>query len=170
MTPTRILIAGIGNILKGDDGFGVEVARTLAGVDLPSGVAVAEFGIRGVDLAFAITDGCETVILVDAVPSRGNPGQVSVIQPQPADLQDHSTVMQGHSLDPLSVLRWASRLAEALPEIYVVGCETVTLPPDVEFHEGLSSPVRLAVETATTVIQKLVEEVLRSKERGRVGV
>ncbi len=77
----RILVAGIGNIFLGDDAFGVEVARRLSGRELPRGVRVTDFGIRGYDLAYALLDGYETTILIDACP-RGEPaGTLYVIEP-----------------------------------------------------------------------------------------
>ena len=77
----RILVAGIGNIFMGDDAFGVEVARQLSGRDLPAGVRVADFGIRGFDLAYALQDGYETTILIDAYPHGDEPGTLYVVEP-----------------------------------------------------------------------------------------
>ncbi|MGH7848434.1 MAG: hydrogenase maturation protease, partial [Candidatus Binatia bacterium] len=74
MTPAKILVAGIGNIFLGDDGFGVEVARELAKRKLPESVRVVDFGIRGFDLAYALLDGYDLTILVDAAPRGGLPG------------------------------------------------------------------------------------------------
>ncbi|MDQ3686285.1 MAG: hydrogenase maturation protease, partial [Acidobacteriota bacterium] len=56
-TQPRILIAGIGNIFLGDDAFGCEVAQRLSGRTLPDEVRVVDFGIRGLDLAYALMDG-----------------------------------------------------------------------------------------------------------------
>src|SRR6516225_7125141 len=81
MEQPRILVAGIGNIFLGDDAFGVEVARRLAARPQPDGVRVADFGIRGIDLTYALLDGYETVILVDATPRGGQPGTLYVIEP-----------------------------------------------------------------------------------------
>ena len=158
-TKARILIAGIGNVFKGDDGFGVAVAEELAQIDLPDDVAVGDFGIRGVDLAFAITGGYETVILVDAMPRRGMPGRVSVIKPDLKKRPETSVTMQGHNLDPLSVLHWARDMAGTLPEVYVVGCEPAVIPDDEELLEVLSPPVRAAVAEAVEVIQELIGRV-----------
>ena len=79
--PARILIAGIGNIFLGDDAFGVEVARRLVRRRLPDGVRVVDFGIRGLDLTYALLDGYEAVILVDAAPRGGPPGTLYVLEP-----------------------------------------------------------------------------------------
>src|ERR1700758_4827464 len=83
----RILVAGVGNIFLGDDAFGVEVVQRLARRALPDGVRVVDFGIRGLDLVYALLDGYETVVLVDAAPRGGSPGTLYVLEPEPeADL------------------------------------------------------------------------------------
>ena len=155
MNQSRILVAGIGNVFKGDDGFGVEVARALSRIGLSDGVAVIDCGIRGIDLAFAITSGYEIVILIDAMRRGGEPGSVCVIQPEAADLGGSAAVVQGHNFDPLSVLRWASSMADALPKLYVVGCEPAEIPAEEDLVEGLSPPVHAAVGTAVELIQNL---------------
>ena len=87
-----ILIAGIGNIFLGDDGFGVEVARRMLARPQPDAVRVVDFGIRGFDLAYALQDGYETTILIDAFPHGQTPGTVSVIEP---DLDELSSGLRG---------------------------------------------------------------------------
>jgi hydrogenase maturation protease len=170
MSQPRILVAGIGNIFKGDDGFGVEVARTLskltgrAPLDLPDDVAVIDFGIRGIDLAFAITSGYETVILIDAMQRGDKPGNICVIQPDAADLQGPVALVQGHNLDPLSVLRWASGMVDALPQVYVVGCEPAEIPDEDDLVEGLSPPVQAAIAKAVELIQDLVSQLGRAAQ------
>src|SRR5580658_7995516 len=81
MTDARILVACIGNIFLGDDGFGVEVARQMAARPLPPGVAVKDFGIRGFDLTYALLDPRELTILVDACPRGDAPGTVYLVEP-----------------------------------------------------------------------------------------
>src|SRR5439155_26353965 len=82
MSPSRILVAGIGNIFLGDDAFGVEVVQRLAQRPQPEGVRVVDFGIRGLDLVYALLDGCEAMILVDATPRGGQAGTLYVIEPE----------------------------------------------------------------------------------------
>jgi hydrogenase maturation protease len=76
----RMLIAGVGNIFLGDDGFGVEVATRLATADLPDWVRVADYGISGMHLAYDLAEGYESTILVDATPRGGEPGTVYVME------------------------------------------------------------------------------------------
>ena len=77
-----ILVACIGNIFLGDDGFGVEVARALASRSLPQDVVVKDFGIRGFDLVYALLDHPGLTILVDACPRGGSAGTVYVVEPE----------------------------------------------------------------------------------------
>ena len=86
MTRPRILIAGVGNVFRGDDGFGGEVARRLIGRPLPESARIRDFGTRGHDLAYAILDGYDAVILVDAVHRGGPPGTLYLIEPTPETL------------------------------------------------------------------------------------
>ena len=106
---TRILIAGIGNIFLGDDAFGVEVAQRLAKRPLPEGVRVVDFGIRGIDLTYALLEGVDVAILVDAVPRGEAPGTVYLIEPEAGpdvnDADEGSLLLEAHNLDPARVLR-----------------------------------------------------------------
>ena len=98
-----ILVAGIGNIFLGDDAFGVEVVRRMAGLKLPESVRVADFGIRGFDLAYALQDGYETTILVDACPHGEAPGTLYVIEPDLKALDDSEApqaAVEAHAMNP----------------------------------------------------------------------
>jgi len=157
-----ILIAGIGNIFLGDDGFGVEVASRLANRLFPTGVRVADFGIRGFDLAYALMEGYETTILVDACPGEGRPGSLFVVEP---DLQDLNSAgapqgfMEPHAMTPINVLRMATGMGGELKRVLVVGCVPATLGPD-EGQMGLSEPVAAAVDEAVKLIDSLVTRIL----------
>lgn len=156
----RILIAGIGNIFLGDDGFGVEVARRLAGRDLPETVRVVDFGIRGLDLVYALQDGYETTILVDAFPHGLTPGTVSVIEPDANEISaSPGGLVEPHSMHPMNVLRMATAMHGPLKRVLLVGCEPATLGGD-EGHMGLSKPVEAAVEEAVKATEALVKRIL----------
>jgi hydrogenase maturation protease len=158
----KILIAGIGNIFLADDGFGTEVAGRLTKQTFPSGVRVTDFGIRGFDLAYALMDGYETTILVDAYPGEGEPGTLFVIEP---DLQNlDSAAMQpafvdAHAMNPLSVLRMATGMGGQLKRVLLVGCVPATLGPE-EGQMGLSETVTVAVDEAVKLIEALVTRIL----------
>ncbi|MGA2213789.1 MAG: hydrogenase maturation protease [Bryobacteraceae bacterium] len=153
-----ILIAGIGNIFLGDDGFGVEVTRRLASRRLPETVRVADFGIRGYDLAFALLDGRDFTILVDAVGRGGAPGTLFVIEPDVA--QNPPDALDAHAMNPMCVLQLARSMGPIPGRIVLVGCEPATLGGE-EGHMGLSDTVLSAVEEAASLIEDLVIKLLR---------
>ncbi len=155
----RILVAGIGNIFLADDGFGVEVAKALGERELPSGVEVRDFGIRGMDLMYALGEGYDVAIFVDAVPKGDTPGTLFVIEPELRD-DGADTVMNAHGLDPVRVLALASQVGEVPERIVVVGCEpAVRMTGEEEEIVGeLSEPVRAAVPVAVEMVEKLVKE------------
>jgi hydrogenase maturation protease len=158
----KILIAGIGNIFLADDGFGVEVALRLARQSFPSGIRVAEFGIRGFDLAYALMEGYETTILVDAYPGEGQPGALFVVEPDLKDLDSPETqqsFIEPHAMNPLNVLRMASTMGGDLKRVLVVGCVPATLGPE-EGQLGLSAPVAAAIDDAVKLIDSLVTRIL----------
>jgi hydrogenase maturation protease len=157
-----ILIAGIGNIFMGDDGFGVEVARRLLQTDLPAEVRVIDFGIRGLDLAYALQDGYPTSILIDAFPHGQPPGTVSVVEPDLNEISAESTLVEPHSLNPVSVLNMAKAMNAPLKSVLLVGCEPESLGGD-EGHMGLSSTVEAAVEQAVTATINLIGIILKGE-------
>jgi hydrogenase maturation protease len=157
-----ILIAGIGNIFLGDDGFGVEVVRRLAARKLPAEVRVADFGIRGFDLAYALQDGYKTTILVDAFPHGQKPGTISVLDPDLNDIRSDEVPQAGvdtHGMNPLNVLRMAASMGAPLKGIFLVGCEPATLGPD-EGQMGLSEPVEKAVNEAVDLLDSVINKIL----------
>lgn len=160
----RVLVAGIGNVFLGDDGFGVEVAGRLAARQLPEGVAVVDYGIRGMDLAYALQEPYEAVVLVDAAP-RGEPaGTLSVIE---VDTDDDEVVVDTHGMDPRRVLGLARALGRVPPRVYVVACEPQTIvrgENDDELVGELSPPVLAAVDEAVALLESLVAELVETGE------
>ncbi|MCV7074785.1 hydrogenase maturation protease [Mycobacterium szulgai] len=145
----RILVAGIGNIFLGDDGFGSEVVRHAE--ILQAGVRVIDYGIRGMHLAYDLLEEWDTLVLVDAVPSRGNPGTLHVFQ---ADHESGSCTagLDGHSMDPETVFASLRALGGEPPYTVVVGCEAGS----VEEGIGLTEPVAKAVPRAVRAVEKIV--------------
>jgi hydrogenase maturation protease len=153
-----ILVAGIGNIFLGDDAFGVEVAQRLSRRELPDGVRVADYGIRGFDLAYALADDPDHVILVDAYRRGKAPGTLYVVEPDLAELDQadpEPSIVDAHTMHPLGVLRLARSMGAPLRHVLLVGCEPATLGPE-EGHMGLSEPVEAALDQAVSVIESLV--------------
>jgi hydrogenase maturation protease len=156
----RILVAGVGNVFLGDDGFGVEVVRRLAGRGLPEGVKVVDFGIRGLDLAYALQDDYEVVIFVDATPRGEKPGTVYLLEPEIEE--DGEVALDTHGMDPVKVIKLSRALGARPTRTLVVGCEPQVVVGG-EAHDDLlmelSEPVRAAVEEAVKLVESLVEEI-----------
>jgi hydrogenase maturation protease len=163
----RILIACIGNIFLGDDGFGVEVAQRLLSRTWPEGVRVVDFGIRAFDLAFALMEDDDATILVDAAPRGGSSGTLYIIEPDLRDPADSEALgitspanMDAHTMNPMRVLQMARTMGAKLNRILLVGCEPESFGPENEGRMGLSDPVQAAVAEAVTWIEDLVENIL----------
>jgi hydrogenase maturation protease len=156
----RILVAGIGNIFLADDGFGCEVVRRLAGRELPDKVEGRDFGIRGIDLAYALTDPYEAVVFVDAVPRGEEPGTVYLIE---AEVPEEGEVaLDTHSMDPVKVIRLARVLGAEIPRTLVVGCEPKVVFSGEHYDDmlmQLSEPVQKAVDEAVKMVESVVEEI-----------
>jgi hydrogenase maturation protease len=164
-----VLVAGVGNILKSDDGFGVEVARRLAERGgLPGGVEVVDFGIRGVHLAYQLLDGYAGLLLVDVVHRDGPPGTLYRLEHTMADAEpgvEHAGVaLDGHDMSPDVVLGLVRDLAAAtgvtdpVGRVLVLGCEPAELGDGI----GLSAPVAATVEPALAVADELVALLLQT--------
>jgi len=164
--PPRILIAGIGNIFLGDDAFGVEVARRLGALPLPHEVRVVDFGIRGLDLAYALLDDYEAVVLVDACPRGEPPGTLSVLElptGEPAD-PGANPMVEGHNLDPARVLQLAASLGAGVGRMILVGCEPKPIDESADFGFELSPQARAAVDEAVPLVHSLVLRLLHGAE------
>ena len=162
MSDQDILVAGIGNIFLGDDGFGVAVVQELAARPQPDRVRVVDFGIRGFDLAFALLDEPAATILVDAMPRGQPPGTVYVLEP---DVHGDGSVagpdhaegsFEGHAMTPDSVFALARALGGTPRNVTVVGCEPLTFGPENEGRMGLSEPVAGAVPEAVAIVEQLL--------------
>jgi hydrogenase maturation protease len=167
----RILIAGIGNIFLGDDGFGVEVAQRLSRRTLPEGVRVVDFGIRGVDLTYALLEEPDAVILVDATPRGGQPGTLYVLEPEPAasaNSADAGLLVETHNLDPGRVLRLVAALGGRVRRLLVVGCEPGQPEGEEEMAMGLSAAVEAAVDEAVLLIESLVTRIVQGLDVGGI--
>ena len=162
----RVLVAGIGNIFLADDGFGVEVARRLAQRELPAGAEVKDFGIRGLDLVYALGESYDATVFVDAVPRGEAPGTLFVIEPE-LELESGEVMLDAHGMDPVKVLSLASQLGPVPDRVLVVGCEPqVRMSGEEEEIVGeLSPPVRAALDSAVELVLSVLEELMKSNER-----
>jgi hydrogenase maturation protease len=158
----RVLVAGIGNIFMGDDAFGVEVARRLAELDWPTGVDVADFGIRGMDLMYALGEGYDAAVFVDAVPCGEPPGTLSIIEPE---VEGGGATLDAHGMDPVKVLALARQIGSVPERILIVGCEpAVRMTGDENELVGeLSEPVRASVPVAVEMVKSLVKKLSKGE-------
>lgn len=163
----RVLVAGVGNVFLGDDGFGVEVVKRLAGRAMPEGIEIKDFGIRGMDLAYALQDDYELVVFVDATPRGGEPGTVYLIEPEIEE--DGVVSLDTHGMDPVKVIKLSRALGAKPTRTLVVGCEPQVIPgrggfqtrPYDDMLMELSEPVRAAVDEAAKLVLSLVEEICK---------
>jgi hydrogenase maturation protease len=163
----RLLVAGIGNVFLGDDGFGVAVADRLGRRATAPGVHVEDYGIRGMDLAYALA-GYDAAIFVDAAPRGGVPGTLYVIE---ADLGDSGVVPEAHGMDPVKVLALARELGELPRRVLVVACEprTAMTGEEEDVVVELSEPVRAAVDEAVRLVERLLGELAEDWRQERTA-
>jgi hydrogenase maturation protease len=150
----RILIACIGNIFLGDDGFGVEVARELSAMQLSSDVKLVDFGIRGLDLAYALLHPWQAVVMVDAVKRGGPPGTLYLMQP--SNTAPVLPCVDPHAVDPMRVLSTAKSIGQVNAELYILGCEPGDFGDEYEGRMGLSLQVQAAVPEAASMVREMV--------------
>ena len=156
-----VLVAGIGNIFQGDDAFGVAVAQKLGAIALPENVRVMDFGIRSIDLCFALLDGYDLTILVDTTARGGAPGTLYTIEIQPGDVpevSEEASIANSHGLNPVSVLALAKSMGAQFKTILLIGCEPLMVEHDETGHIGLSEVVEAAVNPAVEMILNLIAE------------
>jgi hydrogenase maturation protease len=152
------MVAGIGNIFLGDDGFGPEVVRHLAaGSSLPGSVRLVDYGIRGMHLAYDLLAGFDALVLIDAVPGPGQPGELTVLEIGPEDLGQSE--FDAHGMAPVAVLATLPSLGGELPPTYLVGCRAADCGEGI----GLSGPVRDAVPAAAEAVRSLVGRLVAAR-------
>jgi hydrogenase maturation protease len=150
----RVLVAGIGNVFRSDDGFGPEVAGRLAGSPLPDGVRVVDYGIRGLHLAYDLLDPWDALVLVDALPDHGSPGAVVLLEIDGNSVRGDAGV-DAHGMDPATVLATLAALGGRLPpRTRLVGCQVAGTGDGM----GLSPPVAAAVDEAVRVVRAVLHE------------
>ena len=150
---SSLLVAGIGNVFLGDDGFGPEVVRHLAASPaLPDGVRAIDYGIRGMHLLYDLLDGYEALVILDALPDRGRPGEVVVLEVGPADLERLGGDFDPHGMNPVAVLAGLPALGGELPPTYVVGAA----PENIEDGIGLTATMTAALAPAAAAVHDLL--------------
>ena len=161
-TGDTVLVAGIGNLFLTDDGFGPEVARRLSAEELPKGVRVVDYGIRGMHLAYDLLDGYSGLVIVDALPGKGQPGDLVVLAIDEDDLGEGE--FDAHGMAPVAVLASLGQLGGKLPPTFLVGC----IPGDVRDGIGLSAPVEAAVDPAVRQVFEVLHEQFGRTRRAEI--
>lgn len=160
----RVLVAGVGNIFKSDDGFGSAVAGELLTRDIPEHVSVIDYGIRGMHLAFDLSDDVVTLILIDTVPDAGEVGGVVVIEVDPADYG--SSVFDAHSMDPNTVLESVAAMTDPMPRTLIVGCQPECLDDGIGLSPLVTAAVPIAADAAIELAVREVDS-LQVEESAR---
>jgi hydrogenase maturation protease len=151
----NVLVAGIGNLFLGDDGFGPEVVRRLtADAPTPDGVRIVDYGIRGVHLAYDLLYEVDALVLVDALPGDDTPGELVVLEIEPGDIEPAG--FDAHAMSPALVLGNLDRLGGKLPPTYLVGCRIDTVTEEI----GLTPRVEAAIPAAMTTVRALIEQIV----------
>ena len=161
----QILVAGIGNIFLGDDGFGVQVAQRLAAEAFPDNVRIRDFGIRGYDLTYALLEPYQLVILVDACPRGQQPGTLFVMKPDLNEAAEpaEAVALDAHTMNPLNVLRLAKSMGPISSRVLLVGCEPESLGGE-DGQIGLKDSVSAAIDEAVKLVKRLIESALSSND------
>jgi hydrogenase maturation protease len=167
--PPRVLVAGVGNVLRGDDGFGPAVVTALeAAGPLPPGLRTIEVGIGGIGLVHELLEGCDALLVVDAVDRGGEPGSLYLLEPEVPDAdgispaERHALATDLHEVVPGQVLILARALGVLPPVVRIVGCQ----PGETEdFSLELTPAVQRAVPAAIKVILTFVTSISATEGR-----
>ncbi len=162
--PPRVLVAGVGNLFLGDDGFGPEVARRLQARGLPAHARVHDYGVGGIHLAYDVVQGVDLLVLVDTIDRGLDPGTVVLLEVG----ENHLGMVQvdAHAMDPVAMLATVETLGGERPRTLLVGCQ----PASLGERMGLSPVVEDAVDHAVESVVELVEDVQRTAELATTGM
>lgn len=164
----KILIAGMGNVLRGDDGFGIKVIEALArSGKVPDGVDLYEAGIAGIALVQELMNGYSALVVVDAVDKSATPGTLFVLEPNTPDTDNpiatqedatqlHQSMVDAHDAEPSKVLMLARALNVCPPRVFIVGCQPAFVEEAMEgMHPAVQRAVPVAVERVLSLIETL---------------
>jgi hydrogenase maturation protease len=159
----KTLVAGIGNIFLGDDGFGVEVVKHIHLDSIPTelreSTTVSDYGIRGVHLAYELLEDYDALVLIDAMPLGEPPGTVAIFEPD-VDQIDPAGV-DAHSMSPAVVLGLLAGMGGRVPRVVVVGCQPLTIDEGI----GLSEPVAMAVIPAVEIVCRVLTDMYSTAQK-----
>lgn len=157
----KTLVAGMGNVLRGDDGFGIRVIDELKQNHIfTDDVNLYEAGIGGISLVQELMSGYDALIVIDAVEKGAAPGTVFVLEPMDGkveikNLELHQKMVDMHYADPSKVLLMAKAVNVCPPIVYIVGCQPEFVD---EAEEGLRPSVENAIPQAINEVISLLEQ------------
>ena len=158
----RILIAGVGNVLRCDDAFGIEVLRELERSLVVEGVEYFESGIAGISLVQKLMDGFDALIIIDALDRGAEPGRVFVLEPDAESLRKPPSNHEAtdlHQADPEVVLRMATALKVLPPRAWIVGCQAADCDElGAPLTEAVARALPVAVDRIRQIVQTLQKE------------
>ncbi len=164
---SRVLIAGMGNVLRRDDGFGVQVARRLAEQKvLPADVKVVEVGIGGIHLVHELMAGYDVLMVVDTVERGSAPGTLHVLKAEVPDLNTwseerrHDFLADMHYTTPSKALILAKALNVLPPQVYIIGCQPGQMD---DLGIGLTEPMEQGAQDTVLEIKRIVEQIMQQE-------
>jgi hydrogenase maturation protease len=154
MSPS-ILVLGLGNPLRGDDGIGPRVIEALNRRGLPEGVSALDAGTGGLDL-LQVLEGWERAVIIDAADVGREPGQFARFTPDEARFIKADDTSSFHNAGLAEVLALAEAVGQPLPELTIFGVQ----PAKIGWGEGLSP----AVEAAMPALVDAVLDALKVRD------
>jgi hydrogenase maturation protease len=162
----QILVAGVGNTWMRDDGFGAEVVRVLQQGELEPGITVEDFGTGGLDLAYEVMRGYDSLVLIDVMRGEQPPGTLYVLEPEEAEIAagiEDGEMIDPHAMDPQTVLRFVRAVSGWPGSVVVIACE----PAEVDYGLGLSPEVADAVPRAIALVAETLADLRGRAQRAR---
>jgi hydrogenase maturation protease len=161
-----ILVAAVGNLWLGDDGFAGEVAKRLRERGVPEDVAVADFGTGGLDLAYEVMRGYDSLLLIDVTRGGGRPGTLYVLEPEEAEIEagiEDGEMIDPHAMDPQTVLRFVRAVSGWPGSVVVIACEPEQVDePGLGLTPAVAEAVPRALELALETLASLGEAARRA--------
>lgn len=160
-----VLVAGVGNIFLGDDGFGVEVVRNIPSSSFSSEVFVKDFGISSVHLAFELLNGYNYLVLLDAIQTGERPGTLSLIEVDQQDVLANTTsIADAHTMSPTTVLKMLDEFGGRVGRVFVIGCEPKSLEEEIYLSDVVAGAIPGAVEMLHELVSSLLNDQLHKEE------
>ncbi len=144
------MVLGIGNIIMGDEGFGLHVIRRLKEIGVPQNIILEEGGVGGFELLGDL-QGIEKLVVVDIMMLPLPPGEIKVFEPGNPPKEPGKAIVSFHQIGVLELINMWSMMGNEEPEVTFV----VTRPQTIDWSTELSQALKPAVEKAADMIKTL---------------